>query len=148
MLHCIKNFIRQRWQKMGDCHVRNIWLSCYQQHLVLDVIPQGQEVHFLQMGVKIKLGLMVKSNVYKVRMVASCLTQTFGVNYNKFFALVLKFVLISATIEDMEFHQMDFKPAFINCDLKKKKYIGQFDRFTQGEEDFVYKLHKSLCGLK
>ncbi len=81
-------------------------------------------------------------------MVARGLTQTFGVNYNENFALILKFVLINATIKDMEIHQMDFKHAFINCDLEEEKYIEQLDGFTQGEEHFVYKLHKSLCSLK
>jgi hypothetical protein len=56
--------------------------------------------------------------------VARGFVQTFGVNYNKAFALVAKFVSIRCilalvAIENMEIHQMDVKIAFLNGDLER-----------------------------
>jgi hypothetical protein len=56
--------------------------------------------------------------------------QTFGVDYNKPFAHVAKFVSIScilalAAIENMEIHQIDVKTIFINGDLEKEIYMEQ-----------------------
>jgi hypothetical protein len=50
--------------------------------------------------------------------------QTFGVNYNKAFALVAKFVSIRCilalvAIENMKIHQMDVKTTFLNGDLER-----------------------------
>ncbi len=55
-------------------------------------------------------------------------TETFGINYNKIFASVPKFVSIGCiltlvTIEDMEIHQMDVKIAFFNGDLEEEIYM-------------------------
>ncbi len=80
-------------------------------------------------------------------------TKTFGVDYNETFSLVAKFVSIRcvfalATIEDLEIHQMDIKTAFINADLEEDMYMEQPKGFTQRDKHLMYKLHKSLYGLK
>ncbi len=80
-------------------------------------------------------------------------TQTFGVDYNKTFAPIANFVSICfiltlAAIENMKIHLMDVKTAFFNGDLKEEIYMEQLEGFTQEGEHLVYKLHKSLYGLK
>jgi hypothetical protein len=65
---------------------------------------------------------------YKARLVARGFTQTFGIDYNKTFTHVAKFVSIHciialATIEDMEIHQMDIKTTFLNGDFKEEIYM-------------------------
>ncbi len=65
---------------------------------------------------------------YKARLVARGFTQTFGIDYNKTFALIAKFVSIHciitlATIEDMEIHQMDIKTTFFNGDFEEEIYM-------------------------
>jgi hypothetical protein len=90
---------------------------------------------------------------YKARLVARGFTQTFGVDYNKTFAPIAKFVSIRcilalAAIEDMEIHQIDVKTTFLNGDLEKEIYMEQPEGFTQEGEHLVCKLHKSLYGLK
>ncbi len=80
-------------------------------------------------------------------------TQTFGVDYNKTFPPVTKYVSICCilaltTIENMEIHQMDIKTTFLNGDLEEEIYMEQPEGFTQEGEHLMCKLHKSLYGLK
>jgi hypothetical protein len=94
-----------------------------------------------------------KSTKNVARLMARGFTKTFGVDYNETFSLVAKFVSIRcvfalATIEDLEIHQMDIKTAFINADLEEDMYMEQPKGFTQRDKHLMYKLHKSLYGLK
>jgi hypothetical protein len=80
--------------------------------------------------------------------------QSYGVDYNEAFAPVAKFtsircILVLATLEDMEIHQMDVKMAFLNGELEEEIYMEQPQGFVhQGGEHLVCKLHKSFYGLK
>jgi hypothetical protein len=70
---------------------------------------------------KSNMVLMVK---LKVKLMARGFTSTFGVNYNKTFAPIAKFVSIHcilafATIEYMEIHQMNIKTTFSMMTLKQ-----------------------------
>ena len=50
---------------------------------------------------------------------------------------------------DLEIEQMDVKIAFLHGDLDKEIYMEQPEGFTIKEKnDYVYKLKKSLYGLK
>ena len=54
-----------------------------------------------------------------------------------------------ASIYDLYVHQMDVKTAFLNDDLVEEVYMEQPEGFVlPGNEKKVYKLVKSLCGLK
>ncbi len=95
--------------------------------------PKGRKAIFCKWVFKIKHGVDGEIEPYKARLVAKGFTQTFGVNYNKNFALVVRFVLICcilalAAIEDMEIHQMDVKNAFLNGDFEKETYMEQHER--------------------
>jgi hypothetical protein len=49
---------------------------------------------------------------------------------------------------DLELHQMDVKTAFLNGDLEEV-YMDQSEGFaTPGKESLVWKLKKSIYGLK
>jgi hypothetical protein len=102
---------------------------------------------------KIKHGVNGEVERYKVKFVAKFFTQTFGIDYNKTFEPVEKFVLICcilalATIENMEIHQMDVKIAFINGDFEEEICMEEPEGFTQGDEHLVCKLPRSLYNLK
>jgi hypothetical protein len=103
---------------------------------------------------KIKQGVNGEVEHYKATLVARGFTQTYRVDYNEIFALIVKFtsircILALATLEDMEIHQMDVKTAFLNGELEEEIYMEQPQGFMhQGGEHLVCKLHKSLYGLK
>jgi hypothetical protein len=123
--------------------VNNIWS--------LVPFPKSRKPIFCKWVFKIKFDGEVKH--YKARLVTRGFTQTFGVDCNEIFSLVAKFVLICCilaltTIKDMEIHQMDIKTTSLNGDLEKGIYMEQLKGFTQGDKHLVWKLHKSLYGLK
>jgi hypothetical protein len=91
-------------------------------------LPKGRKPTSCKWVFKIKHVVDGEIKRYKARLVARGFTQTFGVDYNKTFALVTKFVLICcilalAAIKGMEIHQMDVKTAFLNGDLEKEIYM-------------------------
>ena len=50
---------------------------------------------------------------------------------------------------DMELHQMDVKPTFLNGDLEEEVYMKQPKGFiTNGNDHIVCKLKKSIYRLK
>jgi len=116
-------------------------------------LPKGRKPVSCKWVFKIKHGVDGEVERYKAKLVAKGFTQTFGVDYNKTFAPIVKFVSIRcifalAAIEDMEIHQMDVKTAFLNGDLKENIYMEQLEGFTKESEHLVCKLHKSLYELK
>jgi hypothetical protein len=116
-------------------------------------LPKGRKPISCEWMFKMKHGVDGEVECYKAKLVTRGFTQTFGIDYNKTFAFVAKFVSIHcilalATIEDMEIHQMDVKPTFFNGDFEEKIYMEQPKGFTQGDEHIVCKLHKSLYALK
>ncbi len=62
---------------------------------------------------------------YRARFIAKGFFQTYGVDFDKMYAHVLKFIsiwplLAFATTLDLEIHQMDFKSVFLNGELQKE----------------------------
>ena len=59
-------------------------------------------------------------------------------------------ILVIAAAADYEIHQMDVKTAFLNGDLDEDIYMQQPDGYrADGDQaDYVWKLNKSLYGLK
>ncbi|GMP77212.1 hypothetical protein CsSME_00033565 [Camellia sinensis var. sinensis] len=91
---------------------------------------------------------------YKARLVAKGFTQQPGIDFVDTYSPVAKFasirVLMAVVVRmDLELHQLDVKTTFLNGELKEKIYMMQPDGFQiQDNEDKVYKLKKSLYGLK
>jgi hypothetical protein len=58
-------------------------------------------------------------------------------------------LLIYATHHGFKIYQMDVKSAFMNGSIKEEVYVEQSPSFeSEGYPNHVYKLHKTLCGLK
>ena len=96
-----------------------------------------------------------KNNVrYKARLVAKGYAQTEGVDYNEVFSPVVKHssirILLALVAQlDLELVQMDVKTAFLHGDLEEKIYMNQPNGFkVAGKKKIVYKLEKSMYGLK
>ncbi len=113
-------------EKYNYLFINNIWS--------LVPLPKGMKPIFYKWVFKFKHGVHAEVKRYK----AWGFTQTFGINYNKTFACIAKFmsiccILTLVTIEDMKIQQMDVKIAFLNGDLEEEIYMEQ----PQGEHKEV-----------
>ena len=81
-------------------------------------------------------------------------TQRERIDYNEIFSLVsykdsFRIIMALVTHYDLELHQMNVKTAFLNRDLEKNVYMAQPKGFVvEGKERMVYRLKKSIYGLK
>lgn len=88
---------------------------------------------------------------YKARLVAQGFTQKYGVDYDEVFAPVARSTTLRIFLSfagKLKFcvKQYDIKTAFLNGDLKEEIYLRPPQGFKF--DDKVYKLNKSLYGLK
>ena len=61
----------------------------------------------------------------------------------------IRTVLGLAASLDLEVEQMDIKTAFLHGDLEEEIYMEQPKDFKErGKENYIFKLKKSLYGLK
>ena len=93
----------------------------------------------------------------KARFCAKGFTQRWGEDYDETYAPVAKYTSIRTLIaltagkkfHGKRIHQMDVKTAFLCSKLLETVYIHQPKGFeVAGKEDWVYRLKKSLYGLK
>jgi hypothetical protein len=90
----------------------------------------------------------------KAGLVAKDFSQIPGIDYNDVFSPVIKHSSIHALLDivvmyDLELEQLDVKIAFLHADLEEEIYMDQLEGFIVfGKENCVYKLKKSLYGLK
>ena len=94
------------------------------------------------------------SKRYKVRLVVKGFQQKEGIDYTEIFSLVvkmstIKLVLGMVVVKNLHLEQLDVKIAFLHDDLEEDLDMIQPEWFiVQGQENLVYKLRKSLYGLK
>ncbi len=142
------------WKKLSRAKLqKNGRLPCKSNTILLLSTTLGHWCHFPKVGSSFLTNGSSKSSMVlmmklKVKLMARGFTWTFGVNYNKTFAPITKFVSIHCilafvAIEDMEIHQMNIKTTFSMVTLKQPQ------GFTQERgEHLVCGFHKSLYGLK
>ncbi|WKA11053.1 hypothetical protein VitviT2T_028588 [Vitis vinifera] len=117
-------------------------------------LPKGAKVIGCKWVFKTKRDSLGNIKIYKARLVAKGFTLQEGIDYHDTFSLVSKkdsFRIIMALVArfDMELHQMDVKTTFLNGDLEEEVYMKQLEGFiTNGNNHIVYKLNKSIYGLK
>lgn len=93
---------------------------------------------------------------HKARYVANGYSQIAGIDYQETFAPTARMssvrILVQLAVQnDMITHQMDVKTAYINAPIDCDIYMEQpkgFEKVGKNGEQLVYKLKKSLYGLK
>src|SRR6266496_1098913 len=95
--------------------------------------------------------------LHKARFCAKGFTQRWGEDYDETYAPVTKYTSIRTLFaiaagrrfKGKRIHQMDVKTAFLCSKLKETIYVRQPEGFVvEGKEDWVYRLKRSLYGLK
>ncbi|KAL0402063.1 UNVERIFIED_CONTAM: Retrovirus-related Pol polyprotein from transposon RE2 [Sesamum latifolium] len=103
---------------------------------------------------KRKLGADGEVTAFKARLVAKGYTQRPGVDFEETYSPVamaksIRILLAIAAWYDYEIWQMDVKMAFLNGYVEEEIFMDQPEDFTAiGEEQKVYRLQRSIYGLK
>jgi hypothetical protein len=90
----------------------------------------------------------------KVRLLAKGYSQVECLDFDETFATVarlesIRMLLAYATNYGFKVYQINVKNAFLNGPIKEEVYVEQSLSFeSEGYANYVYKLHKTLYGLK
>ena len=96
-------------------------------------------------------GIIVRN---KARLVAKGYNQEEGIDYDETYAPIARLeaitlVLAFACIMNFKLYQMDVKSVFLNGYIEEEIYVDQPLGFVDFDHpNHVYKLKKTLCGLK
>lgn len=141
----------QKWRLAMDEEI--ISIEKYQTWRLVE-LPVGAKKIGVKWVFKTKLNEQGKVDKYKARLVVKGYAQEYGVDYTEVYAPVarmdtVRMVIALAENQGSELYQLDVKFAFLYGELNKDVYVEQPKGYVKrGSEHKVYKLCKSLYGLK
>ncbi|KAL4030988.1 hypothetical protein IC575_009243 [Cucumis melo] len=142
---------KDQWVKAMDLEMESMYFNSVWE---LVDLPEGVKPIGCKWIYKRKRDSAGKVQTFKARLVAKGYTQREGVDYEETFSPVamlksIRILLSIATFYDYEIWQMDVKTAFLNGNLEESIFMSQPEGFiTQGQEQKVCKLNRSIYGLK
>ena len=97
---------------------------------------RGKEIVGCKWVFTIKCKVDGSEEKYKARLVAKGFTQTFGIDYQETFILVVKInsiqILLSLAVKlDWPLYQLDVKNIFLNRDLEEEVFMDQPPEFEE-----------------
>ena len=122
----------------------------------LTTLPEGRKIVGGRWVYTVKENPNDPNKTYKARYVAKGYSQVKGVDYEDTFAPTANFTSIRILMQlaaqyDLILHQMDVKTAYLNAPIDCEIFMEQpegFEVHSSCNEVLVYKLNKSLYGLK
>jgi hypothetical protein len=140
-----------KWEKainaeLNSLRSNNVW--------ELVELPKDRKLIGSKWVFKVKLDADGNVNRHKARLVAQGCSQKYGEDYDETFSPVVRFESLRTLIalsaqQNLKLHQMDVNTAFLNGDLKEEVYMKPPEGvLTQGQEGLVWRLKKSIYGLK
>lgn len=140
----------------------NFWIGAMEEEMSslfeketfdLEKLPPDRKAIGCKWVFKIKCKSDGSIDRFKARLCAKGYSQKAGIDYGETFSPVVRYesirILLALTaVRDLEITQFDVKTAFLNGDLEEEIYMVQPQGFISDRPDLVYKLKKSLYGLK
>jgi len=139
------------WRKAMNEEIRSIEKN---QTWELVNLPERKDAIGLKWIFKMEYNEDESIQNYKTRVVTKGYSQQRGVDFNETFAPVaqmetIRIVLAFATQLEIKVYQLDIKSAFLNGELEEVVHVHQpKGYFVKGQEEKVYRLQKTLHGLK
>ena len=140
-----------QWEKAMEVEMKSL-----KENEVWDLVelPKDRKAIGSKWVYKVKTGADGSIERYKARLVAQGFSQKYGDDYDETFCPVVRLESLRALIAlavqlGLKLHQVDVTTAFLNGELEEEVYMRQPEGFiTDGEENLVCKLRKSIYGLK
>jgi len=116
-------------------------------------LPRGRKAIGCRWVFKVKRNADGSIERYKARAVGLGYNQRPGFDFTDTYAPTpkwasLRAVLAITALEDLELESVDISSAFLNGVLDEEVYMKQPPGFEQGGPEYVWRLKKSLYGLK
>lgn len=116
----------------------------------VDLLPTMKTVGTTWVFRKKKDGSSV---VFKARLCAQGFSQVYGIDFSKTFAPTgrlnsLRALISYAASNNLEFHQLDVKTAFLNADLDEEVFLSIPQGVNLDKKKCCLKLNKAIYGLK
>jgi len=132
-------------EKMNVHHSNGTW--------DLVELPSGKKAIGSKWVFQIKRNADSSIEQFKARIVAKGFSQRPGFDYLETYASTLHsatiwLILALAAIEDLHLYSVDISHAFVQSDIDTVVYVRQADGFQVNGPNWVWRLNKSLYGLK